>query len=150
MGDATQISNEELLQLNVDVLIPAALENQITERNVHQIRASLIFEVANGPISFAADQALINRGVKILPDILVNAGGVTVSYFEWVQNRTGWYWTRDEVNDRLRTRMVEETENICALAQSQGVSHRLAAYIHALNRLGGAIDAKGTQEYYRS
>ncbi len=151
MGGAEHIiSNEQLLELDVDVLIPAALENQITIRNVDRIKVALIFEVANGPISFAAAQALVNRGVKILPDILVNAGGVTVSYFEWVQNRTGWYWTRAEVDDRLRSRMVAETENVCEIAQTQGLSHRLAAYVHGLHRLGTAIDAKGTQDYYRS
>ncbi len=150
MGDARKISNAELLELKVDVLIPAALENQITDRNAVNIQAALIFELANGPVSYAAARSLVDRGVQIFPDILVNAGGVTVSYFEWVQNRTGWYWTIEEVNDRLRTRMVTETANIWAIAQTQNISHRLAAYVHALNRLGQAIDAKGTQDYYRS
>jgi glutamate dehydrogenase (NADP+) len=150
MGAATQITNTELLELKVDVLIPAALENQITDRNAANIQAGLIFELANGPVNYAAAKSLVDRGVQIFPDILVNAGGVTVSYFEWVQNRTGWYWTIEEVNDRLRTRMVSETANILAIAQERGISHRLAAYVHALNRLGAAIDAKGTQDYYRS
>ncbi len=150
MGDARKISNAELLELKVDVLIPAALENQITDRNAVNIQAALIFELANGPVSYAAARSLVDRGVQIFPDILVNAGGVTVSYFEWVQNRTGWYWTIEEVNDRLKSRMVTETQNICKLAQTQNISHRLAAYVHALNRLGAAIDAKGTQDYYRS
>jgi glutamate dehydrogenase (NADP+) len=150
MGAATQITNAELLELKVDVLIPAALENQITDRNAANIQAGLIFELANGPVNYAAAKSLVDRGVQIFPDILVNAGGVTVSYFEWVQNRTGWYWTIEEVNDRLRSRMVTETENIWTIAQTQNISHRLAAYVHALNRLGQAIDAKGTQDYYRS
>jgi glutamate dehydrogenase (NADP+) len=150
MGDAQKISNAELLELKVDVLIPAALESQITDRNAANIQAALIFELANGPVNFAAAKSLVDRGVQIFPDILVNAGGVTVSYFEWVQNRSGWYWTIEEVNDRLKSRMVAETENICAIAQTQNISHRLAAYVHALNRLGQAIDAKGTQDYYRS
>ncbi|MBE9028344.1 Glu/Leu/Phe/Val dehydrogenase [filamentous cyanobacterium LEGE 11480] len=150
MGQARKITNEELLQLDVDVLIPAALENQITAQNVQHIRAKILFEVANGPISFTASQTLVARGVKIFPDILVNAGGVTVSYFEWVQNRTGWYWTIDEVNERLRNRMEKETEHIWEIAQTQGISHRTAAYVHALRRLGTAIDAKGNQDYYRS
>ncbi len=150
MGDAQQITNAELLELKVDVLIPAALENQITDRNAANIQAGLIFELANGPVNYAAATSLVDRGVQIFPDILVNAGGVTVSYFEWVQNRTGWYWTIEEVNDRLKSRMVTETENILAIAQERGISHRTASYVHALNRLGQAIDAKGTQDYYRS
>ncbi|MFM2432759.1 MAG: hypothetical protein RLZZ511_3973 [Cyanobacteriota bacterium] len=150
LGAAQLITNAALLELPVDVLVPAALENQITEQNAANIQAPLIFEVANGPITYAAAQALTDRGVQIYPDILVNAGGVTVSYFEWVQNRAGWYWSQAEVNDRLKTRMVTETQNILTLAQTQNITHRMAAYVHALNRLGQAIDAKGNQDYYRS
>ncbi|NDJ16379.1 Glu/Leu/Phe/Val family dehydrogenase [Myxacorys almedinensis] len=142
------LSNEELLTLDVDILIPAALENQITEANASQIKARLIFEVANGPITSTADQTLEQNGIYVFPDILINAGGVTVSYFEWVQNRNGMYWTLDEVNQRLRRKMVEETERIWAIAQSRFIPMRTAAYVHALERLGEALDAKGTRRYY--
>jgi glutamate dehydrogenase (NADP+) len=142
------ISNSELLTLDVDILVPAALENQITEANAHEIKAKYIFEVANGPINSAADRILEERGIYVFPDILINAGGVTVSYFEWVQNRSGLYWSLEEVNQRLKERMVEETENCWQISQKLGVSMRTAAYIHALNRLGEALDAKGTRDYY--
>ncbi|AFZ13774.1 Glutamate dehydrogenase (NAD(P)(+)) [Crinalium epipsammum PCC 9333] len=142
------ITNEELLALDVDILVPAALENQITEANVHNIKAKYIFEVANGPISSTADEILAEKGVLVVPDILANAGGVTVSYFEWVQNRSGLYWTLDEVNQKLHQKMVEETEHIWKIAQDLSISMRTAAYIHALNRLGEAINSKGTRDYY--
>ena len=142
------LSNQELLALDVDVLIPAALENQITEANVADIRAKYIFEVANGPISSAADKILEQRGISVFPDILVNAGGVTVSYFEWVQNRSGLYWTLEEVNQRLRQKMVEETNIIWGISQELSIAMRTAAYVHALNRLGEAINSKGTRDYY--
>lgn len=147
-ADHEVLTNEELLTLDVDVLIPAALEKQITEANAKDIKAKLIFEVANGPITSAADQILEAKGIYVFPDILINAGGVTVSYFEWVQNRSGMYWTIDEVNQRLQQKMVDETEQIWAIAQTQSISMRTAAYVHALNRLGEAIDAKGTRAYY--
>jgi glutamate dehydrogenase (NADP+) len=142
------LSNEELLALDVDVLIPAALENQINEENVNSIKAKYIFEVANGPITSAADQVLEAKGIYVFPDILVNAGGVTVSYFEWVQNRSGLYWTLEEVNQRLKQKIVEETERIWSLSQELAISMRTAAYVHALNRLGEALNAKGTRDYY--
>jgi len=144
------ITNTELLELNVDVLIPAALEKQITVENADKIQAKYIFEVANGPITSQADAILEEKGIRVFPDILVNAGGVTVSYFEWVQNRSGFYWTSDDVNQRLKERMTVETEKIWSVAQEFGVSMRTAAYIHALNRLGEAMDAKGTRDYFRS
>ncbi len=142
------LSNQELLSLDVDVLIPAALENQINEENVDNIKARYIFEVANGPITSAADKVLEARGIYVFPDILVNAGGVTVSYFEWVQNRSGLYWTLEEVNQRLKQKIVEETERIWSISQELAVSMRTAAYVHALNRLGEALNAKGTRDYY--
>lgn len=142
------ITHEELLTLDVDVLIPAALENQITAANARNIKAKYIFEVANGPTTSAADKILDEKGIYVFPDILVNAGGVTVSYFEWVQNRSGLYWTLDEVNGRLKQKMVEETLKIWAIAQTDSVSMRTAAYIHGLNRLGEALSAKGTRDYY--
>lgn len=146
--DHEEISNEALLELDVDILIPAALENQITEANAADIKAKFIFEVANGPINFAGDEILNQKGIHVFPDILVNAGGVTVSYFEWVQNRMGFYWTLDEVNSRLKQKMVEESERIWTLSQEKEISLRTAAYVHALNRLGEAVSARGTKAYF--
>ena len=142
------LSNEELLGLEVDVLVPAALENQITQDNAHTIKASYVFEVANGPTTPAADVILDNKGIQVFPDILVNAGGVTVSYFEWVQNRSGLYWTLQEVNHRLREKMIEEANLVLAIAQEHQTSFRTAAYIHALHRLGEAFETHGAS-YWR-
>lgn len=148
MVEHLAVSNAELLNLKVDVLIPAALENQIMKDNAAQIQAKYIFEVANGPISSEADEILEQKGIYVFPDILVNAGGVTVSYFEWVQNRSGLYWRLTEVNERLKERMVTEAEKVWVIAREFDVSLRTAAYIHAIERLGEALDAKGTRDYY--
>jgi glutamate dehydrogenase (NADP+) len=142
------ITNDQLLTLDVDVLIPAALENQITEKNAGDVKAKFIFEVANGPLTSDADNILEAKGIYVIPDILVNAGGVTVSYLEWVQNRNGMYWSLAEVQERLKENMVRETEKTWSIAQEFDVSMRTAAYIHALNRLSEAMDAKGTRDYY--
>jgi glutamate dehydrogenase (NADP+) len=144
----TVLTNEELLALDVDILVPAALENQIAEKNAANVKAKMIFEVANGPISSSADAILEQKGIYIFPDILVNAGGVTVSYFEWVQNRSGLYWSLGEVNQSLQRRMVEEAELIWAIARDLSIPMRTAAYVHAISRLGEAISAKGTRDYY--
>ena len=146
--DHKVITNEELLQLDVDILIPAALENQVTEVNADKILAKYIFEIANGPVTPAADAILEKKGIMVFPDILINAGGVTVSYFEWVQNRSGFYWTLSEVNDRLKQSMVAETLRIWEIANEKQISMRTAAYVHALSRLSEAIEAKGTRDYY--
>jgi len=144
------ITNEELLALNVDVLIPAALENQITADNAPQVQAKYIFEVANGPITSEGDRLLEDQGVYVFPDILVNAGGVIVSYYEWVQNRSGLYWTEAEVSDRLKTKLIEEAEKIWRIAQNLAIPPRTAAYVHALERLEEAHSARGTRDYYVS
>jgi glutamate dehydrogenase (NADP+) len=148
--DHAVITNEELLNLDVDILIPAALENQITVENADTIQAKYIFEVANGPITSEADRILEAKNIYVFPDILVNAGGVTVSYFEWVQNRSGLYWVLEDINNRMKTMMVTEAEKIWQIAQELAISPRTAAYVHALERLGDALNAKGTREYYVS
>jgi glutamate dehydrogenase (NADP+) len=140
------ISNDELLALDVDLLVPAALENAITEDNVGDVRARMIVELANGPITPTADKFLYDQGVVVVPDVLANAGGVTVSYFEWVQNRQGWQWTADEVRDRLRARMVTEADRLWDVAQTKGISLRVAAYAQALERIGSAVDATGHKD----
>ena len=144
------LTNEELLLLDVDILIPAALENQITTANANDIQAKYIFEVANGPVSADADEILEKKGISLFPDILVNAGGVMVSHFEWVQNRSGLYWTLDKVERELEDRIVEEAGRVYAITHKHDVSFRTAAYIHALSRLGEALNDRGTRDYYRS
>lgn len=146
--EAQHISNEALLALDVDLLIPAALENQITEANAEQIQAPIIIELANGPINAVADRILDAKGKLIVPDILANAGGVVVSYFEWVQNRAGYYWAIDKVRKRLQTRMEGAFLNVHQFAQSKQISMRTAAYALALQRLTGAISAGGTHSYF--
>ena len=112
------------------------------------VRAKYIFEVANGPVDSAADRILLEQNIQVIPDILVNAGGVTVSYFEWVQNRNGFYWTLDEVNQKLKAKMEAETQNVWNIASEKAIDLRTAAYVHSLNRIGEAMDAKGTRDYY--
>jgi glutamate dehydrogenase (NADP+) len=129
---------------------PAALEDLIHKDNVDKVRAKVVLELANGPITPEADAALNARGVVVLPDILANAGGVTVSYFEWVQNRQGYYWTVDEVHARLKAIMETEGRAIWDLARRKSLSPRIAAYVHALSRLAGAIEAHGTQQFFTS
>lgn len=148
MVPAQQITNEELLALDVDLLIPAALESVIHKDNVAAIKAPVIVEVANGPVTSHADAILAKKGTLVVPDILANAGGVTVSYFEWVQNKNGYYWTLNEVHQRLQRIMQREFSHVYDLMQQHQISMRTAAYVHALNRLGAAIAAQGTQTYF--
>ncbi len=143
-----RLTNAELLALDVDILIPCALENAITVDNADDVQAKVIFEVANGPTDIEADRILADRGITVIPDILVNAGGVTVSYFEWVQNRTGLMWSAQEIADRLKQRMVTETDRIWGIAEDSALPVRTAAYMHALTRIGEAIDAKGSKETF--
>ncbi len=145
-----EISNEELLALDVDLLIPAALEGVIHHDNVAGIKAKVIVEVANGPVTAEAEPQLEARGCMIVPDVLANAGGVTVSYFEWVQNRSGYPWELVEVRDKLEKQMVTAFDNIWQIAEQEAISMRAAAYIYAFKRIGQAITAHGTREYFKS
>lgn len=141
--EAQTISNEELLELNVDVLVPAALEDQITTENADRIKAKLIVEGANGPTASSADKILDDKGIIVVPDILANAGGVSVSYFEWVQNRLGYFWTEERVNRRADRIMKQAFENVYATAQKHNVSLRLAAYIVAIDRVASTQKLRG-------
>ncbi|MFX1565291.1 MAG: Glu/Leu/Phe/Val dehydrogenase [Promethearchaeota archaeon] len=140
---AKKLTNEELLELDVDILIPAALENQILAENAPRIKAKIIGEGANGPTTPEADEILYKNGVFVVPDILANAGGVTVSYMEWVQNLTRESWTEDEVNTKLEQRMVQAFEEVYKVHQKEKVHMRTAAYIVALTRIAEAIEARG-------
>jgi glutamate dehydrogenase (NAD(P)+) len=140
-GDA--ITNDELLMMDVDVLLPAALENVITTKNAARVRAKIICEGANGPTSAAADAILDEKGVFVVPDILANAGGVTVSYFEWVQDRGGYFWDEDTVNDRLRNLMVRSFRDVLALAKQHKVNMRTAAYMLSISRVATVHRLRG-------
>ena len=132
------INNEELLELNCTVLLPAALENQITGENATRIKARIVAEGANGPTMTAADRILSDRGIFLIPDILANAGGVTVSYFEWVQDLQAFFWKENEVNDRLREIMVSSFEEVLTTAQKYNTDMRTAAYVLAVERVSSA------------
>jgi len=137
------ISNDELLTSDVDVLIPAALEHQIHMDNVHQVRAKMIVEAANGPTTRDADEVLRDRGVIVVPDILANAGGVVVSYFEWVQNMQCFFWEEAEVNRHLERIMVEAFQSVWQTSCDKQVSMRLGAHMLAVDRVAGALLARG-------
>lgn len=145
---ATVISNEELLELDVDLLIPAALENQITKANAAKIKAPFIVEIANGPTTQEADSILEEKGIFVVPDVLANSGGVIVSYFEWVQNRSGLYWSLEQVHHSLQEAMIREFLTVYQLMESHHIDMRTAAYVHALNRHAEAVVAQGTQSYF--
>lgn len=138
----------DVLTLDVDILAPSALENAITTDNVGGVRAGMVVEVANGPVSVDADAVLDEAGVVVVPDILANAGGVTVSWFEWIQNRSGLRWTADEVRHRLEARMHEQTAMVADLAEELGVTLRTAAYAQGLRRIAEAVDAHGNASLF--
>jgi len=143
LASCQPISNQDLLELDVDILVPAAIGNQITEKNADNIKAKLILELANGPTTIAADQILAQKGITILPDILANAGGVTASYFEWVQNLQNLYWSETEVNSRLEQKIQTATQAVLSAQTNPSITLREAAYAIALDRLQATILLRG-------
>ena len=140
---AEGVTNEELLALDCDVLVPAALENVITSRNAGDIKAKVIIEGANGPTAAGADEILDRKGIFVIPDILANAGGVTVSYFEWVQDRGGYFWSEETVNSRLSEIMVQSFDNVLAVSKRYSVNMRIAAYTLAIDRVAAVHRLRG-------
>ncbi|BDG46708.1 MULTISPECIES: Glu/Leu/Phe/Val dehydrogenase [Parageobacillus] len=137
------ITNKELLELDCDILVPAAIENQITKENAPNIKASIVVEAANGPTTLEATEILTKRGILLVPDVLASAGGVTVSYFEWVQNNQGYYWTEEEVEERLEKVMVKAFNNVYEMAQTRRVDMRLAAYMVGVRKMAEACRFRG-------
>ena len=137
------ISNDELLALDVDVLIPAAVGGVLTQNNAADVRAKTIVEAANGPTTPEADKILEQRGVLVVPDILANAGGVTVSYFEWVQDRIGMFWPQKEIEERMEHIMVDAFKAVVEMARKWDVSNRIAAYMLGVNRVAEITRMRG-------
>ncbi len=146
----TVMSQDELLALDVDVLVLAALEDQIHADNVGDVRAALVLEIANGPVTSEADDELAKRGIPVLPDVLANTGGVIVSHLEWVQNRIGEQWDEDTVNARMAERIAREAERVMDRAAKDEVSYRTAAYLQGIGRIAEAIEQRGTASDFGS
>ena len=139
----TKMSNTDILFQPCDILLPAATENQLTSKNAHKVQAKILCEGANGPTTAAADEILEGKGVFVIPDILANAGGVTVSYFEWVQDRMGFFWRENEVNDRLLEVMNHSFAYVVRYATEHKVLNRIAAYMLAIDRVATALKMRG-------
>ncbi|HKZ34849.1 MAG TPA: Glu/Leu/Phe/Val dehydrogenase [Patescibacteria group bacterium] len=140
---AKRVTNEELLHLDVDVLIPAALENQLTKKTSPGVKAKIVLELANGPTTPGADEVFAKKKILVIPDVLSNAGGVTVSYFEWVQNLSGQYWDEEEVMRHLEKKMSQAFDSVWDVAKKNHVSLRVAAFLLATQRIADAIHARG-------
>ena len=137
------ITNQELLELDCDILVPAAIANQITEKNAHNIKAKIVVEAANGPTTAEGTKILTERGILLVPDVLASAGGVTVSYFEWVQNNMGYYWTEEEVREKMTKKMVDAFENVYTVAATRNIDMRLAAYMIGVRKTAEASRFRG-------
>lgn len=142
-GKAEAITNEELLELECDLLVPAAREDQITKKNADKLKCKIIAEGANGPTTAKADPILNEKGILVIPDILANAGGVTVSYFEWVQDRMGFFWTLETVNERLERMMLDAFNHVYDVAEKYNVSLRIGAYISAIDKVAKTLKIRG-------
>jgi glutamate dehydrogenase (NAD(P)+) len=142
-GGGTKFTAQEVLFQPCDILIPAAVENQITTANAHRVQARILCEGANGPTTSAADPIIDGKGIFVIPDILANAGGVTVSYFEWVQDRMGLFWRESEVNERLRDVLEHSFDEVVHYSESHGVNNRIAAYMLAIDRVAFALKQRG-------
>lgn len=138
-----QISSEKILEQPCDVLVPAALDNQITAANAGRVKTKIVLELANGAVAPEGDAKLVKRGIHVLPDVLANAGGVTVSYFEWVQNIQSWYWTEKEVVTRLEEKMTRTTREVIAMATQHDTDLRMGAYLLAIRRVADAMLVRG-------
>lgn len=140
---AEEITNEKLLELNVDILVPAALAHAITEKNANNVKAKIVLELANGPTTTEADEILFRKGTIVIPDILANSGGVCVSYFEWVQNNAGFYWSSEEVTEKLKAKMTTAFNGAYNASQKSKVNMRDGAYIYAIGKMKEVMKARG-------
>lgn len=142
------LERDAVLNLDVDILVLAALENAVDEVNAPEIKASVVLEIANGPVTSKADTVLESRGVTVIPDVLANTGGVIVSYLEWIQNRTGEYWTEEVVNKKMEERISTQADLIFALADKEDIPLRTATYMQGIRRITDAMDNRGSQQYF--